>query len=59
MNDAAARLLKITQFEESSKVIRLEDGQEIAQIAVTVDGTWQKRGHCSTPVFTHVYLSSV
>ena len=47
MNDAAARLLKITKAEEPSKVIRLEGGQEVAQVAVTVDGTWQKRGHSS------------
>ena len=41
MNDAAARLLEITKAEAPSKLIRLEGGQEVAQIAVTVDGTWQ------------------
>ena len=47
MNDAAARLSKVIKTEEPSKVIRLEGGQDVAQGAVTVDSTWQKRGHSS------------
>ena len=47
MNEAAARLVNMVKAEEPSKVIKLEDGKEVGQIAVTVDGTWQKRGHTS------------
>eukprot|EP00794_Sanderia_malayensis_P019336 gene19336-21256_t len=47
MNAAAARLVEITRTEEPSKLRRLENGKVVAQIAVTVDGTWQKRGHTS------------
>ena len=47
MNDAAARLIEITRTEEPSKIVKLESGKEVAQVSVTVDGTWQKRGHTS------------
>ena len=35
----------------------IEDGQEIGKIPVTVDGTWQKRGHTSE--FGVVFVLSV
>ena len=41
MNEEAARLIEITRNEE------LESGKEVAKVAVTVDGTCQKRGHTS------------
>ena len=44
MKDAAARLIEITRTEES---LKLGCGKEVAQVAVTVDGIWQKRGHTS------------
>ena len=33
--------------EEPSKIELDEEGNEIASVAVTVDGAWQKRGHTS------------
>ena len=47
MIDAANRLRDIVEEEEPSKVYINEEGRKIVDIAVTVDGTWQKRGHTS------------
>jgi len=47
MKDAAKRLLIKTEHEEPHKVIENENGNRIAEVSVTVDGTWQKRGHKS------------
>ena len=47
MKEAADRILNILKVEEPERVIVTEDRQEIGEIPVTVDGTWQKRGHTS------------
>ena len=47
MNEAASRLKKIIESEEPESIEVDEDGNTIARCAVTVDGTWQKRGHSS------------
>ena len=47
MIDAANRLRDIIEEEEPSKVYTDEGGRKIVDVAVTVDGTWQKRGHTS------------
>ena len=47
MIDAASRLIEITKQEEPEDVERLADGAVIAKVAVTIDGTWQRRGHSS------------
>ena len=47
MIDAANRLRDIFEEEEPSKVYTDEGGRKIEDVAVTVDGTWQKRGHTS------------
>ena len=46
MNDAAARLHQKVSIERPDAIE--EDGEDtIAHVSVTVDGTWQKRGHSS------------
>ena len=47
MNEAAIRLKDITKIKDSNKVKIAANGQEIAEVAGSVDGTWQKRGHSS------------
>ena len=47
MKDATDRILNILKVEEPERITVTDDGQEIGEIAVTVDGTWQKRGHTS------------
>ena len=47
MNEAAIRLKDITKIKDSNKVKISANGQEIAEVAGSVDGTWQKRGHSS------------
>jgi hypothetical protein len=45
MKDASERLRKKISAEQPDNI---ESGEiDIAHVAVTVDGTWQKRGHCS------------
>ena len=53
MNDAAKQLFDITADEESDQIERNEERKDnIAKVAVTVDGTWQKRGtHQSMVLF--------
>ena len=46
MKDAAKHLFDITKKEEPENVVMTEYG-ELAHILVTVDGTWQRRGHNS------------
>ena len=46
MKDAAKRL-KDKIVTERPQDIDDEDDSTIARVAVTVDGTWQKRGHSS------------
>lgn len=46
MNDAAERLIHKVSIEQPDDIE--QDGENIiAHVAVTVDGTWQKRGHSS------------
>eukprot|EP00112_Aurelia_sp_Birch-Aquarium-sp1_P021080 Seg5580.2 transcript_id=Seg5580.2/GoldUCD/mRNA.D3Y31 product="hypothetical protein" protein_id=Seg5580.2/GoldUCD/D3Y31 len=47
MNAAASRLKEIIETEEPENITRDKAGNTIASVAVTVDGTWQKRGHTS------------
>ena len=44
MNDAAARLMHIAKVEQPDQV-KMTDHGEVAYVPVTVDGTWQRRGH--------------
>ena len=46
MQDAAGRLSDLTKNKHPNS-IEDENGTEVAKVAVTVDGTWQKRGHSS------------
>ena len=46
MQDAARRLFDVTK-RKHPKNIEDENGTEVAKVAVSVDGTWQKRGHSS------------
>ena len=57
MLDACARLRQVVREREPSRIEIDENGQEIASVAVTVDGTWQKRGHTSKIVV--VFIISV
>jgi len=47
ISNAADRLFKITEKENPSNIIVLPGGRKVANVAVSVDGTWQKRGHTS------------
>ncbi len=42
MKNAASRLVQIVSDEEPDKTSIGTDGQRVAEVAVTVDGTWQK-----------------
>ena len=46
MQNAADRLISLTESEEPDN-IEEEDGYKIAKVAISVDGTWQRRGHSS------------
>ena len=46
LKEAAARLIDITKSEKPEDVFVTDDG-ETANVTVTVDGTWQKRGNSS------------
>ena len=47
MKEAASRvILKVCEDDPDSIELN-EKGEQVANIAVTVDGTWQKRGHAS------------
>ena len=46
MTDAANRLRILVQ-EKTPENIVMVNGQEVTKVAVTVDGTWQRRGHKS------------
>lgn len=46
MQDAAKRLFEKVKSEQPENIV-FENDNEIAEVAVTVDGTWQKRGHSS------------
>ena len=47
MCEAADRLRSVVMEEDGNSIEVLENGTLIAKVAVTVDGTWQRRGHCS------------
>ena len=47
MKNAAERLIELVKREEPYNIDELDDGTEIAKVAITVDGTWQRRGHSS------------
>ena len=46
MQEAAQRLIAKVAAEKPSD-IEQDNGERIANVAVTIDGTWQKRGHSS------------
>ena len=56
MKEAADRLI-ILCMEESESIYVDPDGTQIARVAVTLDGTLQKRGHSSKHGF--IFLISV
>ncbi len=47
MKEAATRLHTLVEKEDPDNIFVDEDGTSIANVAVSVDGTWQKRGHTS------------
>ena len=47
MKVAASRILHNTMDTNPDKISVLKDGTSVAGIAVSLDGTWQKRGHNS------------
>ena len=47
MNEAANRLMLVTERENKDMIEIDDDGHKVAKVAVTVDGTWQKRGYSS------------
>lgn len=47
MKDAADRLVQIVKEEDPANIEKTADGHIIANVAVTIDGTWQRRGHSS------------
>ena len=46
MNDAAKQLIEITESKNPENIVYI-NGEKLAKVAVTVDGTWQRRGHNS------------
>ena len=46
MCEAAERLRNLVSNENADDMVNI-DGHAVAKVAVTVDGTWQKRGHSS------------
>ena len=46
MCDAAERLTNLVSSEEEDCVVEI-NGQKATKVAVSMDGTWQKRGHSS------------
>ena len=47
MKEVAQRLVEIIMDRSPDDIQVEEDGRIIANVAVTIDGTWQKRGHAS------------
>ena len=48
MLESAEKLIKVVEREDQTKIEVIEGGKKVAKVAVTVDGTWQKRGHSSS-----------
>ena len=46
MCEAAARLSQMASSEDEECVVNI-NGQSVTKVAVSIDGTWQKRGHSS------------
>jgi len=46
MCEAAERLTQLVSSEEEDSVVEI-NGQKATKVAVSIDGTWQKRGHSS------------
>ena len=46
MHEAAVRLVALTKEENLEQFIETPFGK-LAHVVVTVDGTWQRRGHSS------------
>ena len=47
MKEAAERLIAFTMEHDPENVELQDDGTIIANVTVSIDGTWQKRGHAS------------
>ena len=47
MNEAALRLQQLVQRQNPELIHKDINGKSLGDVAVTVDGTWQKRGHSS------------
>ena len=47
MTRAAERLFMLTEKENADQIVALQDGRKLDNVAVSLDGTWQKRGHTS------------
>ena len=47
MLEAAKRLFEVTKKKEPQNVVIATKFGDLAYVSVTVDGTWQRRGHCS------------
>ena len=47
MKNAANTLFTLVENEKPENIITLSNGKSVAKVAVSVDGTWQKRGHTS------------
>ena len=45
MKEAAERLVEIVKSESPDKIENRPDGKYVTDVSVTVDGTWQRRGH--------------
>ena len=47
MSNAANELRRITEEENKDQIEQDKDHRKIAKVAITIDGTWQKRGYTS------------
>ena len=47
MKNSTKRLYELTEIENPENILITEDNEKFANVAVTVDGTWMKRGHQS------------
>ena len=47
MIEASPRLINITEKENKEMIEINDDSHKLAKVAVTIDGTWQKRGYSS------------
>ena len=47
MKSAAQRMIDIIMEKHPEKIDIQNDGTMLANVAISIDGTWQKRGHAS------------